>query len=107
MTLVRPDWCGDCGPTYGQTLDFHIDNIIKGLPPDPLYPLFDDFEGNGSITWADDAVGMSVVDNPHGSGKVLKYEDTGGQYANIRFDLRADHSAKFDLSTNNIFKISS
>mgnify|MGYP003314395998 CR=1 FL=1 len=47
---------------------------------------------------------MSVVDNPHGSGKVLKYEDTGGQYANIRFDLRADHSAKFDLSTNNIFR---
>jgi hypothetical protein len=99
-----PEWCGDCGPTYGQTLDFHIDNIIKGLPPDPLYPLFDDFEGNGSITWADDAVGMTVVDNPHGSGKVLKYEDTGGQYANIRFDLKADHSAKFDLSTNNIFK---
>lgn len=99
-----PDWCGDCGPTFGQTLDFHIDNIIKGLPPDPLYPLFDDFEGNGSITWADDAVGMTVVDNPHGSGKVLKYEDTGGQYANIRFDLKSDHSAKFDLSTNNIFK---
>ena len=70
----------------------------------PLYPLFDDFEGNGSITWVDDAVGMSVVDNPHGSGKVLKYEDTGGQYANVRFDLKADHSAKFDLSTNNIFK---
>ena len=99
-----PDWCGDCGPTYGQVLDFHIDNIIKGLPPDPLYPLYDDFEGNGSITWAADAVGMSVVDNPHGSGKVLKYEDTGGTYANVRFDLKADHSAKFDLSTNNIFK---
>ena len=99
-----PDWCGDCGPTFGQTLDFHIDNIIKGLPPDPLYPLFDDFEGNGSITWAADAVGMTVVDNPYGSGKALKYEDTGGQYANIRFDLKADHSAKFDLSTNNIFK---
>tara|TARA_A100001011_G_scaffold123029_2_gene129859 strand:+ start:47 stop:2653 length:2607 start_codon:yes stop_codon:yes gene_type:complete len=99
-----PDWCGDCGPTFGQTLDFHIDNIIKGLPPDPLYPLFDDFEGNGSITWAADAVGMNVIDNPHGSGKVLKYEDTGGDYANVRFDLKADHSAKFDLSTNNIFK---
>ena len=25
-----PDWCGDCGPTFGQTLDFNIDNIIKG-----------------------------------------------------------------------------
>ena len=99
-----PDWCGTCGSSYGQVLDFHIDDIMKGLPPDPLYPLFDDFEGNGSITWVDDAVGMSVVDNPHGSGKVLKYEDTGGQYANVRFDLKSDHSAKFDLSTNNIFK---
>jgi hypothetical protein len=98
------NWYGLCNPTYGKVLDFHIDDIVLGTHELPLYPLFDDFEGNGSITWADDAVGMSVVDNPHGSGKVLKYEDTGGQYANIRFDLRADHSAKFDLSTNNIFK---
>ena len=97
-------WYGACSNTYNKVLDFHIDDIVLGTHELPLYPLFDDFEGNGSITWADDAVGMSVVDNPHGSGKVLKYEDTGGQYANIRFDLRADHSAKFDLSTNNIFK---
>ena len=98
------NWYGLCNPTYGKVLDFHIDDIVLGTHELPLYPLFDDFEGNGSITWADDAVGMSVVDNPHGSGKVLKYEDTGGTYANVRFDLRADHSAKFDLSTNNIFK---
>ena len=97
-------WYGTCSNTYNKVLDFHIDDIVLGTHELPLYPLFDNFEGNGSITWADDAVGMSVVDNPHGSGKVLKYEDTGGQYANIRFDLRADHSAKFDLSTNNIFK---
>jgi len=98
------NWYGLCNPTYGKVLDFHIDDIVLGTHELPLYPLFDDFEGNGSITWAEDNVGMSVVDNPHGSGKVLKYEDTGGTYANVRFDLRADHSAKFDLSTNNIFK---
>ena len=97
-------WYGTCSNTYNKVLDFHIDDIVLGTHELPLYPLFDDFEGNGSITWAADAVGMSVVDNPHGSGKVLKYEDTGGDYANVRFDLRADHSAKFDLSTNNIFK---
>ena len=97
-------WYGACSNTYNKVLDFHIDDIVLGTHELPLYPLFDDFEGNGSITWADDAVGMSVVDNPHGSGKVLKYEDTGGQYANVRFDLKSDHSAKFDLSTNNIFK---
>lgn len=98
------NWYGLCNPTYGKVLDFHIDDIVLGTHELPLYPLFDDFEGNGSITWAPDSVGMSVIDNPQGSGKVLKYEDTGGDYANVRFDLRADHSAKFDLSTNNIFK---
>jgi len=98
-----PEWCGDCGSSFGQVLDFHIDNIIKGVPPASTQPLFDDFEGNGSITWFGDSAGQSVVDNPNGSGKVLKYEDTGGQYANIRFDLAADHSKKFDLTTNNIF----
>ncbi len=98
-----PEWCGDCGSSFGQVLDFHIDDIIKGVPPASSQPLFDDFEGNGSITWFGDSAGQSVVDNPNGSGKVLKYEDTGGQYANIRFDLAADHSKKFDLTTNNIF----
>ena len=87
-----------------DTGTYHIDDIIKGVPPNPIYPLFDDFEGNGSITWKEDNAGKSYVDNPYGSGKVLKYEDIfNGDYANISFDLAADHSEKFNLSTNNIF----
>ena len=86
-----------------DTGTYHIDDIIKGEPVVSNQALFDDFEGNGTIAWVEDAAGKSVVDNPNGSGKVLKYEDTGGQYANIRFDLAADHSKKFDLTTNNIF----
>ena len=86
-----------------DTGTYHIDDIIKGEPVVTNQAVFDDFEGNGTITWVEDAAGKSVVDNPNGSGKVLKYEDTGGQYANIRFDLAADHSKKFDLTTNNIF----
>ena len=86
-----------------DTGTYHIDDIIKGEPVVTNQAVFDDFEGNGTITWVEDAAGQSVVDNPNGSGKVLKYEDTGGQYANIRFDLAADHSKKFDLTTNNIF----
>ena len=85
-----------------DTGTYHIDDIIKGEPV-VNQAVFDDFEGNGTIAWVEDAAGKSVVDNPNGSGKVLKYEDTGGQYANIRFDLAADHSKKFDLTTNNIF----
>ena len=86
-----------------DTGTYHIDDIIKGEPQVINQALYDDFEGNGTISWVGDAAGQSVVDNPNGSGKVLKYEDTGGQYANIRFDLTADHSKKFDLTTNNIF----
>lgn len=68
----------------------------------------DDFEGNGTITtWAQDG---SVIDtkfsNPfkvgiNTSNTVLKYEDNGGQYANVRFDV----SKKFDLSVNHTFSI--
>lgn len=53
----------------------------------------DDFEGNGNIyTWAGDNCLMdSSFNNPllnsaNLSTKVLKYQDIGGQYANIRFD---------------------
>ena len=65
--------------------------------------LFDDFEGNGTINWRADALGKSIVANPFSTGNssasVLKYDDTGGQYANIQFD--ADQT--FDLSVNNKF----
>ena len=68
----------------------------------------DDFEGNGTIsTWFGDDCGMdNAFNNPFQNGintssKVLKYTDTGGQYANVRFDTEAN----FDLSTNNIFTL--
>ena len=75
------------------------------------FPLFsqnieDDFEGNGTINeWVGDNcyVASSFV-NPHVQGintssRVLKYSDTGGQYANVRFDLNEN----LDFSNKNSF----
>jgi hypothetical protein len=82
----------------------------SGIGADPS----DDFEGNGNITWVEDACGLdAAVANPDKSGAntsdtVLKYSDTGAEgtdYANIRFDLNEDKTDKFDLSTKNIFKV--
>ena len=71
--------------------------------------LFDDFEGNGTITtWAADDCGLNtslpnpVPDSLNASATVLAYHDTGGQYANIRFDAPAN----FDLSLNHRFTLS-
>lgn len=71
-------------------------------------PVFDDFEGNGTIiTWAGDNCGMDiafpnpVVDAINPSATVLRYDDYGGQYANVRFDVPAN----FDLSENHRFTI--
>ncbi|MFK8059814.1 MAG: PKD domain protein [Polaribacter sp.] len=57
----------------------------------------DDFEGNGNITtWAGDSAGLNTdFVNPYknadnNSDKVLEYDDTGGQYANIRFDAASN-----------------
>lgn len=68
----------------------------------------DDFEGNGTITtWAGDDCGMdNAYANPFQQGintsaTVLKYDDTGGQYANVRFDAPAN----FDLSENHTFTL--
>ncbi len=54
----------------------------------------DDFEGNGNIsTWFGDNCGLNTsLNNPfkdglNNSNKVLEYNDNGGQYANIRFDV--------------------
>ena len=54
----------------------------------------DDFEGNGTITsWAQDASIINTsFSNPfkvgiNTSNTVLRYEDNGGQYANVRFDV--------------------
>lgn len=70
--------------------------------------LFDDFEGNGTISsyFGDDCGANASFDNPHPTGintssKVLDYHDTGGQYANVRFDI----PVKFDLSENHTFTL--
>ena len=68
----------------------------------------DDFEGSGTITsWYGDDCGMdNTFANPFQTGintsaTVLEYTDSGGQYANVRFDVEAN----FDLSTNNTFSL--
>ncbi|PTM09278.1 MAG: beta-glucanase [Bacteroidetes bacterium] len=68
----------------------------------------DDFEGSGTITtWFGDDCGLNTnYDNPYQEGintsnTVLEYADTGGQYANVRFDV----GANFDLSINNSFSL--
>jgi len=68
----------------------------------------DDFEGNGTITtWAPDAIVMNTAfSNPfkvgiNTSNTVLRYEDNGAQYANVRFDI----SKKFDLSVKHTFTL--
>ncbi|MGY8910861.1 MAG: family 16 glycosylhydrolase [Flavobacteriales bacterium] len=68
----------------------------------------DDFEGNGTITtWSGDDCDINTnYSNPYKTGintsdKVLQYDDTGGSYANIRFDT----SSNLDLSVKNTFSI--
>ncbi|WP_028870887.1 CotH kinase family protein [Psychroserpens burtonensis] len=68
----------------------------------------DDFEGNGNITtWLGDNSAIDTAfSNPYPedinpSNTVLKYEDTGGQYANVSFLT----SENFDLSTNSSFSL--
>lgn len=79
-----------------------------------LYSLFssaqvdiqDDFEGNGTInSWfGDDCALDSAFSNPYIEGintsdTVLKYVDTGGSYANVRFES----TESIDISVKNTF----
>lgn len=68
--------------------------------------LTDNFEGTGNIlTWTEDNCSLNKqFANPHkilvnNSMTVLEYSDSGGQYANIRFEA----DANFDLTLNNTF----
>jgi len=68
----------------------------------------DDFEGNGNITtwYGDDCTINTSYLNPFLQGintspTVLKYGDTGGQYANVRFEI----NSTFDLSTEHSFSL--
>jgi len=68
----------------------------------------DDFEGNGTITtWFGDecAINTSYA-NPFKEGintsnTVLEYQDTGGQYANVRFQVQDN----YDLSEEHTFTL--
>lgn len=66
----------------------------------------DNFEGSGTITsWTGDDCGIDTnFSNPYQlatntSNTVLEYDDIGGQYANVRFDV----SPNFDLTIKNGF----
>lgn len=68
----------------------------------------DNFEGNGNITtWVGDDCGLEQpFSNPYQIGintsaNVLKYNDIGGQYANVRFDA----TNNFNLSSNYAFTL--
>ena len=68
----------------------------------------DDFEGNGTIdTWVGDDCALDpnlpnpVPDSLNPSATVLEYRDTGGQYANARFDV----PIPFDLGTYHTFSL--
>ncbi len=68
----------------------------------------DDFEGNGTInTWYGDDCNINTgFPNPYPEGintsaTVLEYDDVGGQYANVRFQV----SSRFDLSSDYIFSL--
>lgn len=70
--------------------------------------VYDDFEGNGNISsWYGDDCGLDIrFPNPHPtdrnpSATVLRYEDTGGTFANVRFDV----NGKLDLSTKQVFSL--
>lgn len=68
----------------------------------------DDFEGNGTITtWFGDNCNINTgFSNPYPEGintsaTVMEYDDVGGQYANVRFDV----ANNFDLSSDHIFSL--
>lgn len=70
--------------------------------------LQDNFEGNGTITnwYGDDCVIDRPFSNPFPTGintsaNVLRYSDTGGQFANIRFDS----DTNFNLTANSTFSL--
>lgn len=68
----------------------------------------DDFEGNGTInSWFADDCNMNLTfSNPYvqginSSSTVLRYQDYGGQYANVRFDVNNN----FQLLNDHTFTI--
>ena len=88
--------------TYIISYLFFIVNITQAQT------ISDNFQGNGTIaSWVGDDCGTdSNFNNPFQLGintstKVLKYTDTGGQYANVRFDT----ASNFNLTSNSTFSL--
>lgn len=80
--------------------------LLSGSVTSDAQNLSDDFEGNGNITtWMGDDCDINTSwSNPFRLGNnmsenVLRYHDTGGQFANVRFDA----SDNFDLSERSLF----
>lgn len=97
------------GNVYDISGVYYIDNIEQ-VGADAGQIVFDDFEGNGNITtWFGDACGMdNAYANPYVEGintssTVLEYNDTGGQYANVRFDL--PDGENFDMQAKHTFTL--
>ena len=67
----------------------------------------DNFEGTGTITWQNDQCTMNVnTTNPfpgpgNNSATVMTYHDTGGQFANVFFDV----PFPFELAVNHTFSL--
>lgn len=81
--------------------------LLAHLPGKAQF-LTDDFEGNGNIgSWVgDDCAVNATFANPqvqgiNSSATVLRYDDTGGQYANVRFDIPGN----FDLTSQQTFSL--
>ena len=103
------DLCPNDAPEEG--MDSNNDGCTDA-PAGSTSTVSDDMEGGSTLTWAEDASVLTIVDNPFSgtgntSAKVVKYEDPGvsSDYSNIRFDLAADHSLKFDLTSKNVFTV--
>ncbi|MFL2609450.1 MAG: PKD domain-containing protein [Flavobacteriaceae bacterium] len=105
-----PDWCGDCGTSFGQTLDFYIDDVIKGVPAvapvaKKAGSVISDFEVDGSLDSFDGGQ-TEVIDNPDTNGnssdKVLKLVKNSGQvWAGHKFIV----TDKFNFATEQKIKI--
>ena len=74
-------------------ITFSILLIISIFNPFSAQTIQDNFEGNRTISswFGDDCVLNTNFNNPqsttsNSSSKVLRYQDVGGQYANVRFD---------------------
>lgn len=104
--IVFPDF-----GTVGKGEFFYFDDIklaAGGGGGNVSGQISDDFDANRNIgTWYGDACGMNdAFSNPFKTGintsnTVLEYNDDGGQYANVGFDV----DPNFDLTVDNTFSL--